>query len=102
MTTGSGGVHAVVPLNRTAPFDDVRDFAASTARLRADRHPGRLTTAARGRPKGAGPPGRTAEHVRADGRGAVCRTCPAPGAPVAMPVAREETATPNCPRAAGR
>ncbi|MFJ3584647.1 non-homologous end-joining DNA ligase [Streptomyces sp. NPDC090127] len=47
MTTGSRGLHVVVPLDRSAPFDDVRAFAADVATVLADRHPDRLTTAVR-------------------------------------------------------
>jgi bifunctional non-homologous end joining protein LigD len=44
MTTGSRGLHVLVPLRRTAPFDEVRRFGRLAARTLADRHPRRLTT----------------------------------------------------------
>jgi bifunctional non-homologous end joining protein LigD len=44
MTTGSRGVHVLLPLRRDAGFDGVRDFARQTAELLARRHPERLTT----------------------------------------------------------
>ncbi|MFN2246783.1 MAG: non-homologous end-joining DNA ligase [Candidatus Promineifilaceae bacterium] len=47
MTTGSRGLHVVVPLNRTQNFDTVRAFAHNVAKLLAKRYPDRLTTATR-------------------------------------------------------
>lgn len=47
MTTGSRGLHVVVPLDRHADFDEVRDFAHKLADVLAKRHPERLTTAQR-------------------------------------------------------
>ncbi|WP_405226432.1 non-homologous end-joining DNA ligase [Lentisalinibacter sediminis] len=43
MTTGSRGLHVVVPLERSADFDRVRDFARRAADLLAERHPDTLT-----------------------------------------------------------
>lgn len=40
MTTGSRGLHVAVPLDGSATFDTVRGFAATAARLLADREPG--------------------------------------------------------------
>jgi len=42
-TTGSRGLHLVVPLDRSAEFDAVRDFARALAGLAAERHPDELT-----------------------------------------------------------
>ena len=42
-TTGSKGLHVIVPLDRRDDFDAVRDFARSIGRVLADRHPDRLT-----------------------------------------------------------
>jgi len=44
MTTGSKGVHVVVPLRREKTFDEVRDFASEVASLLARRHNDELTT----------------------------------------------------------
>ncbi|MEK8171724.1 hypothetical protein NKH77_27290 [Streptomyces sp. M19] len=44
MTTGSRGLHVIVPLDRGADFDAVRAFARDAADLLAGRHPDRLTT----------------------------------------------------------
>lgn len=40
MTTGSRGLHVAVPLDGSATFDTVRDFASAAARLLADREQG--------------------------------------------------------------
>jgi len=42
-TTGSRGLHVVVPLDRAADFDQVRTFAEDVARLVAGRDPDHLT-----------------------------------------------------------
>lgn len=47
MTTGSRGFHILVPLDRSAPFDEVRSFAHDLGRLAANRHPDLLTVAQR-------------------------------------------------------
>ena len=47
MTTGSRGAHVVVPLDRSAEFDAVRDFAKGVSKVAARRHPDRLTVEAR-------------------------------------------------------
>jgi bifunctional non-homologous end joining protein LigD len=47
MTTGSRGLHVVIPLNAEAEFDSVRSFAKGCAQLLAHRHPSRLTTETR-------------------------------------------------------
>ena len=43
MTTGSRGLHVVVPLDRSADFDTVRAFAGRVADRLAGRHPDTLT-----------------------------------------------------------
>ncbi|MBX9830943.1 non-homologous end-joining DNA ligase [Candidatus Babeliales bacterium] len=43
MTTGSRGLHVVVPLKRTATFDVVRDYARDIATLLVQRYPKKLT-----------------------------------------------------------
>lgn len=52
MTTGSRGLHVVVPLNGRHDFDEVRGFARDVADTLADAHPDRLTTAARKKDRG--------------------------------------------------
>jgi bifunctional non-homologous end joining protein LigD len=44
MTTGSRGLHVVVPLRRTAPYDEVHAFSHDVATLFAASNPAKLTT----------------------------------------------------------
>jgi bifunctional non-homologous end joining protein LigD len=44
MTTGSRGLHVVVPLDRSADFEEARSFARDLAELVARRDPGSFTT----------------------------------------------------------
>ena len=46
-TTGSRGLHVIVPLRPEADFDDVRNFARTLADVLASRYPEELTTQAR-------------------------------------------------------
>lgn len=90
MTTGSRGLHVVVPLERRQEFDPVRDFARAAAELVAHRKPNRFTTAHR-KAKRAG-------RLYLDvGRNAYGQTGVAPhsvrgrpGAPVATPLDWDE------------
>ena len=43
MTTGSRGLHVVVPLKRNYLFDEVRDFAREIAEYLVNKHPTKLT-----------------------------------------------------------
>ncbi|WP_306316359.1 MULTISPECIES: non-homologous end-joining DNA ligase [unclassified Streptomyces] len=52
MTTGSRGVHVVVPLDRSQDFDETRDFARHVADALVAEHPDTLTTAARKKDRG--------------------------------------------------
>ncbi|MFJ8629743.1 non-homologous end-joining DNA ligase [Streptomyces sp. NPDC093568] len=52
MTTGSRGLHVVVPLKGQEDFDHVRAFARDVAEALAEAHPDRLTTAARKKDRG--------------------------------------------------
>ncbi|MCF1599016.1 non-homologous end-joining DNA ligase [Streptomyces muensis] len=52
MTTGSRGLHVVVPLKGEQDFDEVREFARDVADTLVDAHPDRLTTAARKKDRG--------------------------------------------------
>jgi bifunctional non-homologous end joining protein LigD len=89
MTTGSRGLHLVVPLDRRTDVDDVRDFAREVADVLARRHPDELTTEARKAGRG--------ERLYVDVmRNGYAQTAVAPytvralpGAPVAVPVTRD-------------
>ncbi|GKQ39464.1 non-homologous end-joining DNA ligase [Streptomyces sp. A012304] len=86
MTTGSRGLHVVVPLDGRHHVDEVRAFARDAADLLAAEHPDRLTTAARKKDRG--------ERLYLDvQRNGYAQTAVAPytvrarpGAPVAVPV----------------
>ncbi|WP_037798947.1 non-homologous end-joining DNA ligase [Streptomyces ochraceiscleroticus] len=100
MTTGSRGLHVIAPLDGKSDYDAVRDFAHRAAELLADRHPDRLTTEQRkaDRPTKGGR-GRIYLDVQ---RNAYAQTAVAPysvrakpGAPVAMPITREELDDPE-------
>ncbi|MGP4011280.1 non-homologous end-joining DNA ligase [Streptomyces sp. 4N124] len=86
MTTGSRGLHVIVPLNGHHDFDEVREFARDLADTLADAHPDRLTTAARKKDRG--------DRLYLDvQRNAYAQTAAAPytvrakpGAPVATPL----------------
>ncbi|MER6047307.1 non-homologous end-joining DNA ligase [Streptomyces sp. NPDC001793] len=95
MTTGSRGLHVLVPLDRRAPFDDVRAFAREAAELLAARHPDRLTT----EPRKDARRGRLYLDVQ---RNAYAQTAVAPyavralpGAPIATPLAWSELDEPD-------
>lgn len=95
MTTGSRGLHVLVPLDRTADVDEVREFARAVAEVLAARHPDELTTAARKEARG----GRLYLDVQ---RNAYAQTAVAPytvralpDAPVAAPIGWEELDDPK-------
>ncbi|MFJ4691221.1 non-homologous end-joining DNA ligase [Streptomyces sp. NPDC088766] len=95
MTTGSRGLHVVVPLNGQHGFDEVRAFARDAAELLAAEHPEKLTTAARKKDRG--------ERLYLDvQRNGYAQTAVAPftvrarpGAPVAMPIGRDQLDDPG-------
>ncbi|MFI1658114.1 non-homologous end-joining DNA ligase [Streptomyces sp. NPDC020472] len=95
MTTGSRGLHVLVPLDRQAGFDTVRAFARDVAELLADRHPERFTTAARKQAR----KGRLYLDVQRNAYGQTAVTPYAvralPGAPVAAPLSWSELEDPG-------
>ncbi|MEU6372233.1 non-homologous end-joining DNA ligase [Streptomyces sp. NPDC046909] len=52
MTTGSRGLHVVVPVDGHHDFDEVREFAKDVADALAAAHPAKFTTAARKKDRG--------------------------------------------------
>jgi bifunctional non-homologous end joining protein LigD len=86
MTTGSRGLHVVVPLTGREDFDEVRAFARDVSGILAATHPDELTTAARKKDRG--------DRLYLDvGRNAYAQTAVVPftvrarpGAPVATPI----------------
>ncbi|WP_282692336.1 non-homologous end-joining DNA ligase [Streptomyces sp. CC208A] len=95
MTTGSRGLHVLVPLDRQAPFDAVRAFARDVADLLADRHPEELTTA----PRKQARKGRLYLDIQRNAYGQTAVTPYAvrarPGAPVAAPLSWSELDAPD-------
>ncbi|GGR61253.1 non-homologous end-joining DNA ligase [Streptomyces roseolus] len=95
MTTGSRGLHVVVPLDRRTAFDEVRAFAGDVAELLAARHPDELTTAARKQAR----EGRLYLDIQRNGYGQTAVTPYAvrarPGAPVATPLSWAELDAPD-------
>jgi bifunctional non-homologous end joining protein LigD len=90
MTTGSRGLHVVVPLRRTADYDAVHDFSRAVAAALVEEDPGTLTVEFRRDQRG--------ERIFVDvGRNAYGQHAvapyavrPLPGAPVATPLRWEE------------
>ena len=90
MTTGSRGLHIIVPLNRSARFDAVRGFAQALARRLSEQHPQEITVEHRKKSRGS--------RVFVDTlRNAYGQTAVAPyavraieGAPVATPLRWDE------------
>ncbi|MFF1293970.1 MULTISPECIES: non-homologous end-joining DNA ligase [unclassified Streptomyces] len=86
MTTGSRGLHVVVPVQGHHDFDEVREFAKDVADTLAAAHPEKFTTAARKKDRG--------ERLYLDvQRNGYAQTAVVPfavrakrGAPVAMPM----------------
>ena len=95
MTTGSRGLHVVVPLDRGADFDEVRLFAKDVAQLLVDKEPGRFTVETRKDKRD----GRLfLDYLRnsyAQHGVAPYAVRAKPGAPVATPLDWEELANPN-------
>ncbi|MEG8278215.1 non-homologous end-joining DNA ligase [Streptomyces sp. AHA2] len=95
MTTGSRGLHVIVPLDGRHDFDEVRAFARDVADTLAGAHPDRLTTAARKKDRG--------DRLYLDiQRNAYAQTAVAPytvrarpGAPVATPVTWDQLDDPG-------
>jgi bifunctional non-homologous end joining protein LigD len=90
MTTGSRGLHVMVPLDAGSRFDTVRDFARRIAAVAAAREPDRLTTEQRKNKRG----GRLYLDIM---RNAYGQTAVAPyavraksGAPIATPLEWDE------------
>ena len=95
MTTGSRGLHVVTPLDRSAHFDETRDFARDLGELLANRHPDTLTIEMRKAER----EGRLfLDYVR-NGYGATAvapySVRPRPGAPVATPLTWDELKDPD-------
>lgn len=90
MTTGSRGLHVTVPLDRSADFDDVREFARGVADVLASRHPETLTTEVRKDKRHGRIFVDILRNAYAQHAVAPYSVRPLPGAPVATPLRWEE------------
>lgn len=90
MTTGSRGLHVLVPLDRSAVFDTVRAFARAAATLLAEQHPDTLTVEARIAKRGKRLFLDTTRNAYAQTGVAPYAVRARPGAPVATPLRWEE------------
>ncbi|HEY8106352.1 MAG TPA: non-homologous end-joining DNA ligase, partial [Gemmatimonadales bacterium] len=90
MTTGSRGLHVLVPLDRSADFDTVRAFARAAATLLAGQHPDTLTVEARIAKRGKRLFLDTTRNAYAQTGVAPYAVRARPGAPVATPLRWEE------------
>jgi len=90
MTTGSRGLHVVVPLKRTRTYDQVREFAREVADQIAEEDPKKYTTEARKEKRR----GRLYLDVMRNSKGATAvapySVRPKEGAPIATPISWEE------------
>lgn len=86
MTTGSRGLHVVVPIRPEQSFDDTRDFARDVADTLAARHPDRLTTQVRKDRRGERLFLDILRNAYAQHAVAPYAVRPLPGAPVATPL----------------
>ncbi|MFN2137145.1 MAG: non-homologous end-joining DNA ligase [Candidatus Promineifilaceae bacterium] len=92
MTTGSRGLHVVIPLDRNSEFDEVREFARKMGDKLAARYPDRLTIAQRKADRGQR---LFLDYTRnAYGQNSITPYAPRPlpGAPVATPLEWSELA----------
>ncbi|MQA95723.1 MAG: hypothetical protein GEV11_14120 [Streptosporangiales bacterium] len=90
MTTGSRGVHVVLPLRPAADFDEVRDVARGIADTLAARHPDRLTTEVRKEKRRGRLFIDMLRNAYAQHAVAPYAVRPKPSAPVATPLAWDE------------
>ncbi len=90
MTTGSRGLHVLVPLDRSATFDTVRGFARAAATHLAEQHPDTLTVEARIAKRGQRLFLDTTRNAYAQTGVAPYAVRARPGAPVATPLRWEE------------
>ncbi len=95
MTTGSRGLHVTMPLDRSADFDTVRDFAQDLALLMAQRHPDQLTVEHQKRKRGRRLYLDTARNSYAQTAVAPYSVRARPGAPVAAPLEWKELDDPD-------
>jgi len=89
-TTGSKGLHVVVPLDRSADFDAVRELARDAMQMLAARRPEALTTEVRKNKRKGRVYLDVARNAYAQTAVAPYAVRPLPGAPVATPIEWDE------------
>ncbi len=94
-TTGSRGLHVLVPLKRHADFDEVRAFARAIATELAESDPKRLTLEVRKDKRGGRIFVDTARNAYAQTAAPPYAVRPRPGAPVAAPLEWRELEDPR-------
>jgi len=94
-TTGSRGLHVLVPLDRRADFDDVRAFARRVAEALAHSHPEHLTTEVRKDKRNGKIFLDTARNAYAQTAAPAYAVRSRPGAPVAVPLEWSELDSPQ-------
>ncbi|MCJ7756725.1 MAG: non-homologous end-joining DNA ligase [Gillisia sp.] len=90
MTTGSRGLHVVIPLERSSNFDEVRDFAQTIAKHLEAENPEEITTATQINKRGNKLYIDTARNGFGQTSVAPYAIRPIEGAPVATPIDWEE------------
>ncbi len=94
MTTGSRGLHVVIPLERSSNFDEVRDFARTVAKHLEAENPEEITTATHINKRGNKLYMDTARNGFGQTSVAPYAIRPIEGAPVATPIDWEELENP--------
>ncbi len=94
-TTGSKGIHIVLPLDSSSVFDEVRAFAQNVAKFLANENPGRFTVEVRKEKRGNRVFLDTARNSYAQTAVAPYSVRAIPGAPVATPLDWEEMKEPK-------
>ena len=95
MTTGSRGLHVVIPLERSSNFDEVRDFAQTIAKHLETENPGEITTATHINKRGNKLYIDTARNGFGQTSVAPYAIRPIEGAPVATPIDWEDLENPS-------
>jgi bifunctional non-homologous end joining protein LigD len=94
-TTGSRGLHVLVPLNRRTGFDEVRAFARDIARELVESDPAHLTMEVRKNKRAGRIFIDTARNAYAQTAAPPYAVRPRPGAPVAVPLEWKELDDPR-------
>ncbi|GHH85560.1 ATP-dependent DNA ligase [Streptomyces sulfonofaciens] len=94
MTTGSRGLHVIVPLDGRAGFEEAHGFSKEAAEALARAHPAKLTTAMRKKDRGDRLYLDVQRNAYAQTSVAPCTVRARPGAPVAVPISWDQLEDP--------